>query len=344
MKKIIFLLLLILTPFRICAEYDSNKEYFPDKTFSVFFENDTFFDTDREYTNGIRFSLAINDHEREISLPHKIVKKTAAKLGIGKSKNTRFAYSISFGQSIFTPEDTESKEIVEDDMPYSGITYISYGIIAKTTNMVDSFEIALGITGPHSYAEDVQKFIHEEFNWDKPKGWDNQLHDEPIAQIFYSRRWKAAKANRNGYSFDLIPEVSLGLGNAMTYIQSGINFRIGYNIPHDFGTPRIRPATEINFPFDKEDPRLFPKFKKFGIYMFLTATSEYTARDIVLDGNTFQSSHSVERLPITGTTTIGMGIIFNRFNLVYGYVFNSKSYEEQRERQSYGTMSLSYSW
>lgn len=342
-KNIIFIILLFIPAAALSNDLKKDKT-FPSKTFSFFFENDTFFDTDREYTNGIRVSMTYNNEKSNYGRIEKLLEKTAEKAGIISAKDSKFAYSLSIGQNIYTPEKKEVTYLVEDERPYAGFTYVAAGIICKTKTQMNTLELMVGMVGPHSFAEDIQSEIHNTFDWEKPEGWKHQLKDEPVLEILLSKKWKTTRYVKNSFGFDLIPEMGGGLGNAFTYLQAGINFRFGYNIPNDFGTPRIRPATETNFPLDTEDPRLYPKYKRFGIYVFCSAESNLVARNIFLDGNTFQDSHSVDKNLVTGTTTIGLGIIINRFNIVYGHVFNSKFYKEQKDRQYYGTMAISYSW
>jgi len=343
MKKIFFLII-ILIPYQAYTAQSKDTGYFPTKTFSVFFENDTFFNTDREYTNGIRLSMTYNSLPEKYSKIQFFMDKIKKLTNLSGNPGLRYGYSLSLGQNIYTPENTEAKQIVKDERPYSGLTYLGTGITAYTDNIMTTLEFSAGIIGPLSLADKTQKEIHRTFDWNIPQGWDNQLNNEPFAGIFYSRRWKAAKEIKNGFGFDLIPEFSAGAGNALTYMEAGVSIRAGYNIPNDFGTPRIRPTTETNFPLDYSDPRLFSKFRRYGIYAFCSANSQYVLRNIFLDGNTFENSHSVDKYPVTGTTTVGIGIILHRFNIVYGHVFNTKSYKGQKEKQYYGTLSISYSW
>ena len=39
--------------------------------------------------------------------------------------------SVSIGQDIYTPEDTDRKDLIEDDRPYAGIIYVSTGFHNK---------------------------------------------------------------------------------------------------------------------------------------------------------------------------------------------------------------------
>ncbi|MDY0361993.1 MAG: lipid A deacylase LpxR family protein [Desulforegulaceae bacterium] len=344
MKKNFFLLLIILLP-KVVFSTDLNSAEIshPSKTFSFFFENDAFFDTDREYSNGIRLSMTYSNLPPNYYKVQNFLEKIGRFTKISDGDSTQ-AYSLSIGQNIYTPENTQTKELVKDERPYAGLTYIGTGIISATETTMKTLEFSTGIIGPLSLAEKTQKTIHETFGWQEPMGWDNQLSNEPFIEIVFSKRWKKKNISNNGFGFDLIPEMGAGIGNALVYLQTGINFRVGYNIPNDFGTPRIRPATDTNFPLDKTDPRFYPKYKRLGLYLFCSADALYVPRNIFLDGNTFKNSHSVKRNPVIGSTIAGLGVIIHRFNIIYGHVFNTKVYETEKDRQYYGTISVSYTW
>jgi lipid A 3-O-deacylase len=63
------------------------------------------------------------------------------------------AVSFSIGQNIYTPEDLERSDLIQDDRPYAVITYLAIGLHSKNSHRMDSLELDLGIVGPYSYAE-----------------------------------------------------------------------------------------------------------------------------------------------------------------------------------------------
>jgi len=58
------------------------------------------------------------------------------------------AVSFSIGQNIYTPEDLERSDLIQDDRPYAGITYLAIGFHSKNSHRMDSLELDLGIVGP----------------------------------------------------------------------------------------------------------------------------------------------------------------------------------------------------
>jgi len=162
---------------------------------------------------------------------------------------------------------------------------------------MDTLEFDLGIVGRHSYAEDCQKVVHEWIDSTDPKGWHNQLKDEPVLNIFYGRKWKLVQSGiGSGFGYDLIPHVGCALGNVATLANAGAQVRFGWNLPDDFGTFLIRPGSDSNAPLDKQDPRFFPRYHRIGIHLFVAVDGHAVLRNIFLDGNTFRYSHSLEDL------------------------------------------------
>jgi len=129
------------------------------QTFSFYLENDTFADTDREYTSGVRLTLISPDltgYRENPRLPewsYPVIEK----LPFVNEPGFQHAVSFSIGQNIYTPEDLERSDLIQDDRPYAGITYLAIGFHSKNNHRMDSLELDLGIVGPHSYAEQCQK-------------------------------------------------------------------------------------------------------------------------------------------------------------------------------------------
>jgi hypothetical protein len=315
-------------------------------TFTFYLENDVFTGTDREYTNGIKLTWI----SRDLSGYHEV--RTPAwsrdfidSLPFVNKPGTVRNVSVSIGQNMYAPEDLERTDLILDDRPYAGITYLAAGFHAKDSRRMDSFDINLGIVGPHSYAEQVQKTWHKWIDTTEPKGWDHQLKDEPILNLHYERKWKLLKSDfRNGFGFDLIPHAGAALGNALTGVNTGAQARFGWHLPNDFGTFLIRPGSDTNAPMDKEDPRFYPVSQRLGCHVFAGANTSAVIRNIFLDGNTFRDSHSVDKKPLVLQGVAGVAFIVHRFKITYAYVYQTKEYDTQKEDQEYSSITVSYSF
>ena len=97
-------------------------------------------------------------------------------------------------------------------------------------------------------------------------------------------------------------------------------------------------------PADDADPRFFSSFHRFGIHLFFAVDGNAVARNIFLDGNTFQDSHSVDKKPFVADLIGGIGMIVHRFKITYSYVHRTKEFETQKNEQDFGAFAVSFTF
>lgn len=338
---LIFLLLCLPLP-SIAGDQNAREA----NTLTFYLENDTIFDTDRYYTNGMKISWISRDLSKYRDLVtspllHGIIER----LPLINDPEDQRTLSVSFGQNMYTPEDKERTDLIVDDRPYAGITYLGLGLHSRNLNQMDTFELDVGIVGPHSYAEDCQGEFHKWIGVGIANGWEHQLHDEPIVNLYYERKWKTLQIRSSeGFGFDCIPHVGLALGNAYTGANLGGQVRFGWNIPNDFGTFLIRPGSDSSSPLDDTDPRFFSLFRRVGVHLFFGVDGKAVARDILLDGNTFRDSHSVDKEPFVADLIGGVGVIIHRIKITYSHVYRTKEFETQKDEQHFGAIAASFTF
>jgi len=343
MKYIIFSILLTIAAVFGVESAEGKKRL---GTFSFYFENDFFADTDQGYTNGIKFSWISPDltsYAQSEKLPEwalTIVHSLPFINDPGLQRNI----GLSMGQNIYTPRDIERKDLIVDDRPYAGWTYFGVAFHSKNERMLDSMEIQLGMVGPLSFAEQTQKFAHSLGDWQRPEGWDNQLKNEPGIALVYERRWRVFKVGAvKGAGFDVIPHLGGALGNVYTYATAGMETRLGWNVPSDFGISLIRPAGDANTPASLYNPRLSAD-QSFGLFLFALINGRAVARDIFLDGNTFTESHSVDKRHFVADCAVGICFIIHHHKVSLTRVLRTEEFEGQKDDQSFGSLTLSSSW
>ncbi len=313
------------------------------RTFSLYIENDIFSGNDSQYTSGLkltwsRYGLSALPDDAWL---HKWLYPVIKKIGFDRPESTEKALTFSIGQSIYTPEDIDKTELIPDDRPYAGITYAELGFHRRRTSRMHSLGLVLGIVGPDSYAEDVQTEIHKLTDSHDPKGWDNQLENEPVLSLVYGYKNRLFSNIRgSGPGSDVILSAGATLGNLRIGARTGLMLRYGWNIPYDFGNFPIQPATCFNAEVEKKycsktDSRL-------GLHIFFSANAQAVAQDIFLDGNTFRDSHSVDKKPFVGTFLGGLGLNNNRFKAVLAYVYQTKAFDSQDDPHTYGTLNLTF--
>ncbi|PKR60289.1 lipid A deacylase LpxR family protein [Thalassospira lohafexi] len=310
---------------------------------SLSVENDLFTasNSDQHYTNGVRLAFI----SPEDSAPASFL-NVAKKVPFFAS-NGRIRTSYSFGQTMYTPDDITIAENQPDDRPWAGILAGTVGLLSDTGlqndgdgnySRIDTLELTLGVVGPASLADKTQKIVHKNINSPAPEGWDNQIKNEPLVNLTYERKYRSwFEADVAGIEFDATPHGAVSLGNAFTNAEVGTMFRMGFDLPADYGPPRIRPSLPGS-DFFVPDTEGFP----LSGYLFAGVAGRYVARDITLDGNTFKDSNSVDKEPLVGDLQIGFAVIMGQARLTYTHVYRTAEYTAQDGADQFGSLSLSF--
>jgi hypothetical protein len=301
-------------------------------TFSLVYENDVFYDTDRAYTNGVRASWVTGpDETPEWAL-------NAAHYLPFFPPVARIRTSYVLGQNMYTPSDITVADPADGERPYAGWLYGAIGLIAESGDnleQLDQLELSLGVVGPASFAEQTQKFVHRNITHSPdPKGWDTQLKNEPAVLLTYQRSWRDFVSDSfAGVRFDVTPHAGGALGNVFTYANIGLTLRIGNDLPLDYGPPRIQPGLPGSGFF------LLPN--GFRWYLFAGVEGRAMARNIFLDGNSFTDSRSVNKRVLVGDLQYGAAIAWRNMRLSYTHVVRTPEYDGQDGDADFGAVSLS---
>ncbi len=343
---VVAIFLLLLCPQPSAA---ADKEARRMDTMTLYLDNDLFGfnNRDRYYTHGTKLSWTSRDlsNYRESPLVPKWMHPYIERMPFVNEPGDQRSVSLSLGQSIYTPEDKERSDLIVNDRPYAGFTYLGLALHSKSRSMMDTLEFDVGVVGRHSYAEDCQKVIHGWIGSVDPKGWEHQLHDEPAFNIFFERKWRVFQVkSAEGLGFDCIPHMGIAAGNVYTGANLGGQVRFGWNLPNDYGTYLIRPGSESSAPVGDDDPRLSQPSRRYGIHLFFAVDGNAVARNIFLDGNTFRQSHSVDKRRFVADLVGGIGVIIDRFKITHSYVYRTKEFEYQRDEQFFGAISVSYTF
>ncbi len=296
--------------------------------FNVVWENDKFAGSDRDYTNGIRFAWLSS--EEKMPRWTQAIANALPLTGAGHKR-----ISASVGQSMFAPDDTSRKYPITTDRPYAGWLYGSIGMVSDTGNTLDNVALTLGMVGSASYAEETQKFIHQAFDKPEPMGWDSQLKNEAGVVLTYERKWRGMyEFSPFGVGMDFTPHVGVNLGNVNTDASVGATFRVGYDLPADYGPPRIRPSLPGS--------DFFIPSQDLGGYVFATVAERAVARNIFLDGNTFSSGPRVDKETFVGSLQLGAAMTYGETRFSYTQVFMEKEYTTQAQAPQFGALTLSH--
>lgn len=297
--------------------------------FNVVWENDIFGGTDQNYTNGIRFAWL----SAETDTPQWARWTADNLLPFGGEGNRRI--SIALGQSMFTPDDPNPRNPVPGDRPYAGWLYGTVGVISDNGQVLENMALTLGVVGPAAMAEPVQDFVHSITDSPNFNGWANELHNEPGIVISYERKWRGLlEVAPFGLGLDLSPHIGANLGNVNTDASVGATVRMGYDLPADYGPPRIRPSLPGS--------DFFIPTKELGGYLFAGVEGRAVGRNIFLDGNSFEDSPSVDKEPFVGSLQFGAAMTWGEARLSYTHVMMTREFDTQAEAPQFGVVTVSY--
>jgi hypothetical protein len=238
---------------------------------------------------------------------------------------------------MHTPDDIDNPNPPESDQPYAGILYVDSVLYARNGRWTHAWELKLGVVGPASHAEDVQKDFHELIGADEPMGWDTQLPNEPVINVGYTvaHVWRDGKVGKAA-EWRLVPIGHAGLGTYFTGVGLGMYGEIGWNLVEALGTTSLREglnaASTVGVgPVHGWSVSFFGGFGGYGIVHYLP-----------LDGTVFRDSRSVDTKPFVGTGSLGFAVRHRSFALSLAASFSTDAFETQLEDTEFGTLSMSW--
>ena len=299
-------------------------------TLTFTLDNDLFAGSDRYYTNGVRLAW----RSAAYTPPGWLADLGRLSRALLPPDGVR-RWGLALGQSLFTPEDIARANPDPDDRPYAAWLYGAVNLASATPTSLSRLELQLGVVGPAALGEEAQNTVHRINRGQEAQGWDFQLANEPGVNAIASRIWRYDRplAGDDGFAVGALPSLTVSLGNVQTHAAAGLLLRAGWGLDADFGPPRIRPSVAGS--------AFVEAGQSWGGYVFAGFEGRTVARDIFLDGNSFQDSRSVDKTPLVAEASVGAAWLFPGGRLSYTHVFRSEEFRNQETASSFGSLSLS---
>ncbi len=280
-----------------------------DKFFQFTVENDVFYHTDRYYTDGAQLmwgeaggkpDFVSRPLERYLCGPEKC------------SDDRRVLYSQKIGQLLYTPADITIAAAQPNDRPWAAFLY--YGAdslyLDPDPTITRMIGYQVGVVGSYAFGEQTQSLIHKNFAGREANGWDNQLDNEPGIIVSYAIEKRLLRSKGDVGEGALWVSGGGAVGNVMTFASAGAKFAFGRNLPIQLNPSQIGPKSvpmtgqaaledEADAGERPEASGAAPGLKgEYGrclswfsaCYAFLGVEGRAVARNIFLDGNTFQDN------------------------------------------------------
>ncbi|MBM6549521.1 lipid A deacylase LpxR family protein [Marinomonas ostreistagni] len=300
-------------------------------------DNDSFVGEDTGYTNGVSLALyeygGLNPNNPDEATPEETFWVTPLMWSMPRSNHGGAINAYSIGQSMFTPDDITVENPDPDDVPYSAALTFTNTYITVGGNQADAVHTTVGIVGPAALGEQSQKTVHKIMGADDPKGWDYQLHNEPVFQVGRGRVWRQWATNAD--DFDVLTTAYASAGTLRSSVNSSVMVRYGRDLENSYPSLLLM-STRTSNPIAVE--------KEWYVYAELKG--EYVFNQIFTDGNTFRNSRSMsdyERdfvgLNLGASYSWGGGSITFAINHSDLMPHHSEQYQN---RTQYGTLTLAF--
>jgi hypothetical protein len=234
----------------------------------VNFDNDILDYTDRFYTNGIKIEIISpclqQNPVSRLTLPY-------------WSSGTNY-YGLSLVQNMFTPSTTKTGGILYGDRPYASYLYV--GSFKITNDSAHKFrqtsEFDIGIIGPNSYGEWVQRSFHNSVPTNnEPLGWEYQIQNDLL--VNYSISYEKGLLSQKYFEILL---ASVGnIGTLYTNLSGGAQLRAGWLNPYF-----------SNLGVAKKPMLLRSGLRNMQFFLFIKGSGKLVGYDATLQGGLFNQS------------------------------------------------------
>jgi len=278
--------------------------------------------------------------------------------------------AAEFAGHDLTPADITASGPISTDRPFAGYTYAglffqrahrtasqefpfpsaSAFLDPKSYSSFESLELDIGILGPSSLAENAQEMIHHQFDDPSPNGWGNQLHDEPEFSLKYNRRWRSQAVQPLAtipLAFQAIPEAGAIAGSLQDEVHAGATFRIGYNLPDDFGPGELANPADFTGRTAYTGPSMWDlALEDQSVYIFVRPYGRIVAHSALLQGDNWRHDDPVTANPSPAVFDVQFGIAWRflkHFEVAYMTTYESPEFTGQHGWDSWASLQLTYS-
>ena len=241
-------------------------------------------------------------------------------------------------QQMYTPLDLRNAEQIPGRHPYAGtlLGFVGYKDPEPLTGSLSFYhdvELSVGVLGPSSHADDVQRFIHKALGCKDPKGWGHQLHDEFEIELSYwpGLDWRVL-GGEYGWSLHWVNEVGGLLGTLQIAGGANTELKLGYGFgsAEDDHEMRVRAVLEPSW----------------HVYALAGAEGRAWARNELLEGNASYVRNGdtipVDMEKLTGCLKAGFGVRYRAMEARCLWMWWSREYKTQESVPHY--MSLTIGW
>jgi len=317
--KLFLLTTILFTGINVFAQSHSNE-------MGAQTDNDSYLlqGSDRYYTDGFfmyfRHALAVSDNS---NLQNKVL-------------------GFEFGQKIFNPQSGSIANLqgVDDpklvDRPFAAYLYIGSTLNFLYNNESNlKLSAQIGIVGPNAFGKQVQDFVHDNFGFYHPSGWEYQVANN--AELNLSAEYNRLLARTNGVDVSFASYVNIG--NGFSGAGFGPLLRLG-NFNQLFNSVSTQSSA-----IKKSKTAALHEHELFFYYK---PQINYVAYDATIQGGLFTSRSpnsqeiTLDKEPFVFGNQLGVAFSTSRFVFDIAAIFHTKDVKEMVDAHQWGSVTGLY--
>lgn len=291
--------------------------------FGIETDNDSYLlqGSDRYYTDGIFFYF-----------------RHALNVTANPSLNNKII-GFEAGQKIFNPQSGSvfyngADQTALVDRPFAAYLYagVNLNLLFKSESNL-KIGAQMGFIGPNALGKQIQTFVHDNFGFYHPSGWEYQINNE--FQLNLSAEYNRLITRADW--FDLSLASYANLGNGFTGAGIGPLVRLG-NFNQLFNSVSTQSTVSRN--------KTLKPLHKNEVFFYYKPQFNYVAYDATIQGGLFDKHSSLEltkdKEPFIFSQRFGVAFTANRFVFDIAAIFHTRDDKEMVQSHQWGAVTGLY--
>jgi hypothetical protein len=288
--------------------------------------------TDWSYSNGTRFDFFFTKQQNR--------KPSFYEWLPSAGKESKRIYAWSLLQMMVTPKNLWTSLYQPNDYNYAGALLVSHSLYSLNSSkrLAVQTELSGGIRGPYSFAKQTQTEIHSIVQDPMPRGWNNQLKTQLLANINFT-----------------VEKGMLSLGNVVEVI-GGVQWRVGSFMDAMTFYPLVRIGKMSSYfegPINSQGSfSRYGRMVKTQYYFFFKPSASFVAYNALVEGAREHVTHrpgiesvGSDKSLAHRVSDMQAGIVISHGNVSLGYAQTfSTPYLKDLYNHSFGTITFSMRW
>ena len=220
------------------------------------------------------------------------------------------------------------------DRPFAAYLYVGSTLnflYKDESNLVLSAQ--LGVVGPNAFGKQVQDFVHDNFGFYHPSGWEYQINNDYEINLSATYNRLLVRASWVDLSFASYADLGLGFTGAGV----GGMVRLG-NFNQFFNSVSTQSTVSQN--------KAIPELHKHEIFFYYKPLINYVAYDATVQGGLFDNHSGLEitkdKEPFVFSQEFGVGFTLNHFVFNVATIFHTLDVKEMTAPDQWGAITGLY--